>query len=1038
MRNHAWKLAPLIFVLASAAGALEADRAISQYAHRAWRMENGLPNSVVRGILQTNDGYVWVATYEGLARFNGDTFTRFDKSNFPMLRRDTVLAFMKTRDESLWVGTNGGGAGFLRDGTMRVLTTADGLGSDVVNALAEGRDGTVWIGTSTGLFAFRNGRVEKQPAAQVSISSLAVHRDGALWIGTRGDGVLVLRDGAVTRGNEALAKLSVLSLLTDADGSVWAGTNQGLHRITPAGVERIDGIPPDQVTALLRDSDGTLWIGTYSSGLYRFARGAISRFSTAEGLLNNSVRSLFEDVEKNLWVGSNGGVECLTRGKFITVGTPEGLADPYARSVFEDHAGNIWIGTAHGLTRFGAGGIRTFTTKDGLVNDYIFSIAQAPDGAMWIGTPTGLNRLENERVTAYSDAAKFAGRSVRALFFDRTGVLWIGTDRGAVRYTNGRFEDVVPADKWDLTFVLGFEEAPDGTLWIASDGRGLARWRDGRFTTWSDRDGLPDTHILSLHARPDGTLWIGTDSAGLIRMKDGRFTRFNVATGLWSDKVMQLLEDTHGRMWFGGGRGIWSVSVRELEEVAAGKRARVTSTVFGSGDGVRSVECNGSVFPSAMRTRDGRLWFSTVDGVATILPRDAAPRNLRPPPVRVEAVMIDGKSASMAQPITVAPGAKRIEIHFAALTYAAPERVQFRYRLEGFDHDWQNAGEQRTAFYTGLPPGDYAFHVIAANADGIWNRTGATLPLKIQPRFVQTLWFPVLILLALVSGVWLLQQRRVYVMKRRETELMSVVDERTAEIAHALVEAEAANRAKSIFLANVSHELRTPLNAIIGFAGVLLRDGETSLNERQMRFMRNIEVSGEHLLALINDILDLAKVEAGKMTLDMEPVFLRETFEGVARVLKGITIPRGIELEIDVQPEVDAISADGVKLKQIIYNLVSNAVKFSPDGSTIHIAARRLAAASSPLETESVAISVADHGIGIAPEHQQLIFDEFRQVHEPSTRRPAGTGLGLTLVKKFVELHGGVVQVESTLGTGSTFTVILPWVEQWSAGAAAG
>jgi len=1022
---------PLLVAIASNAVALEADRAISQYSRRAWKLEDGLPNSVVRGILQTADGYLWIATYEGLARFNGDTFTRFDKKNLSALRRDTVLAFMKSRDGALWIGTNGGGAGFLQNGKVRVLTASDGLPSDIVAALAESRDGTVWIGTSAGVCAWRKGRVENVVATTASVLSLAESADGTMWIGTRGGGLL----RASGTSAPLLANASVYSLLADRDETLWAGTSQGLMHIANGEVRAIEGIPHDQVTALLRDSDGTLWVGTYSQGLFRLAAdgATVARFTTAEGLLNNSVRSLFEDSEKNIWVGSNGGVECLTRGKFIPVGTPEGLADPYARSVFEDRDGNVWIGTAHGLTRFARGGAATtFTTQDGLSNDYIFGIAQAPDGAMWIGTPTGLNRLVNGRATTFTEADGLSSRSVRALYFDRAGVLWIGTDRGLTRYAGGRFEILSPGPKWETTFVQTFAEGADGSIWIGADGRGMARFHDGKFTVWTDRDGLPDMHILTLLVDREQTLWIGTDSAGLIRFRDGRFTRYTVDSGLWSDKVLQLLEDTDGRLWFGGGRGIWSVDARELNEVASHKRARVTSRVFDAGDGARSVECNGSIYPSAMRSRDGRLWFATVDGVATISPRDAAARSLRPPPVLIESVSIDGRVLGPGQRIVVPRGVQHVEIRYAALTYVSPEKAEFRYRLEGFDRDWVSAGPRRTAFFTGVPPGEYRFHVIAANADGVWNRDGAVLAMKIEPRFTQTIWFPLLVLALLVSGVWLLQQRRVYVMKRREAELVRVVEERTSEIkaaldaakdqekllANALVEAEAANQAKSIFLASVSHELRTPLNAIIGFAGVLQRDGEKTFTDRQLRFVHNVAVSGEHLLALINDILDLAKIESGKMMLELNVVPLRETLESVIRVLKGITIPRGIEIEVDLHAPDASIVADTIKLKQIIFNLISNAVKFSPDDSTIRIVTRRLDGA--------VAISVIDRGIGIAPDHHEIIFEEFRQIHAPNTRRPPGTGLGLSLVRKFAELHGGIVTVESTLGEGSTFTVVLP------------
>ncbi len=1045
-----------LLFFAKAAVALQPDRAISQYAHRAWRIEDGLPNSVVRGIVQTDDGYLWIATYDGLARFNGDTFTRFDKTTLPGLRRDTILAFHKSRDGTLWIGTNGGGLGIYSQGTLRSYSVREGLPSDTVTAFGEMPDGTMWIGTSGGLCKYRGGKLERVSLsgfAPAAAYTLAIEYTAeTLWVGTRGGGLIAFRDGKAVRAYtvaDGLANDGVFSLRADRDGSLWIGTSKGLNRMKDGLITKVSGIPEDQLTSILRDSDGVLWIGAYSLGLFRSSDDQhFVNYSSVHGLLNNSVRTLFEDSEKNFWVGTNGGLERFTQGRFITVGAAEGLQDSYARSVFQDRAGDVWIGTAHGLYRFGPDGKATIvTSKDGLTNDYIFAIAQAPDGAMWVGTPTGLNRIAEGHVDRFDEKSGLVSPSVRALFFDRDGVLWIGSDRGLNWYRDGKIERP-PLEGWDNLFVQAFAEDHEGGVWVGSDGRGLAHWSHGAFIRVTDRDGLPDTHVLSLVEGSDRALWIGTDSAGLIRMKDGKFARFTTASGLQGDKVLQLLDDGK-RLWFGGGRGIWSVDHAEMDAFASGRIKSVHPTVFGYGDGMRSVQCNGSVYPSGFRTRDGRLWFPTVDGVATVWPDAPLHLNKRPPPLKIESVVVDGRTMVSPSELNIEPGTKQIEIHYAALTYSLPERVGFRYRLEGFDSDWVEAGNRRVAYYTNVPPGTYSFRVIAANSDGVWNRTGASLPLKLKPRFVQTIWFPILILILVLSTVWFIQQRRVYVMRKREQELVEIVADRTREIqsalheaeearrkaegqeemlVKALDEAEAANRAKSIFLANISHELRTPLNAIIGFSEVLEMSGEKSMSDRQRKFIHNISTSGEHLLSLINDILDLAKVEAGQMTMETEQVSLLEVFDAVVRVMRGLTLARSIALEIDATHDIGSLIADPIKLKQVIYNLVSNAVKFSPDGSTIRIVARRLTADKSPLGQAAVSIAVVDRGIGIALEHQELIFEEFRQVQHPSMKRAAGTGLGLALVKKLVAMHGGLVKVESAIGEGSTFTVILPAV----------
>ena len=607
MGKTARLLSAVALLLAMPLLALQPDRAISQYAHRAWRIEDGLPNSVVRGIVQADDGYLWIATYDGLARFNGDTFTRFDKTTLPGLRRDTVLAFTKSRDGSLWIGTNGGGFGIYAHGSLLSYSVKEGLPSDTVTAFGETADGTMWIGTSGGLCTYRGGKIERvslSGMAPAAAYTLAIEQIGeTVWVGTRGGGLLAFRNGRPARAYtvaDGLASDGVFSLRADRDGSLWIGTNKGLNRMKDGVITTIRGVPEDQLTAILRDSDGVLWVGGYSLGLFRSADGEhFTNYSSVHGLLNNSVRTLFEDSEKNFWVGTNGGLERFTQGRFITVGVAEGLQDPYARSVFQDRAGDVWIGTAHGLYRFGADGKTTiFTAKDGLTNDYIFAIAQAPDGAMWIGTPTGLNRMIDGRVERFDEKSGLVSASVRALFFDRNNVLWIGSDRGLNWYREGKIERP-PLEGWDNLFVQAFAEDHDGGVWVGSDGRGLAHWSHGSFTRLTDRDGLPDTHVLSLVEGNDGALWIGTDSAGLIRMKDGKFTRFTTASGLKGDKVLQLLDDGK-RLWFGGGRGIWSIKTK------GGSSQGAFRELPGSGQGAERKQAKTPVFMLLLRRSSSR------------------------------------------------------------------------------------------------------------------------------------------------------------------------------------------------------------------------------------------------------------------------------------------------------------------------------------------------------------------------------------------------------------------------------------------------
>ena len=1033
--------------------ALPAGREISQYVRRQWTIEQGLPHGTVRGFAQTADGYLWLATYEGLVRFDGERFHVFDKASAPGLPNSSILTVTRSRDDTLWIGTVAGLVRY-RGGVLTPVPRAPGLPEELVNAVEEAPDGTLWVGAWGGLRRLAGERLEAVdlPLASDLINALLPAADGSLWIGTTGAGLARRTASGVEAYGPAqgLASDTVLSLLPDGEGGLLVGTSAGLDRLRGGRVERVPGIPADQITALRRDRDGNLWVGTYSSGLYRLDGGGASGYAIAEGLLNPTVRAIFEDDEGSLWVGSNRGLEQLRTGAFVSWNSRQGLPDDFARAVFEDRDGVIWAGTANGLSRFVDGTWRRVDDPR-LARAYVLSIAQSADGTLWFGTSNGLYRVRDGVATVLTTADGLAANGIRAIYPARNGDLWLATDSGVNRVRPDGAGDSFAQRGLGTDYAIGFAETPDGRLWAAT-GAGLAELDGEVFRLHSAPADLPSNRLFSLAAEADGTLWIGTDGDGLIRYRDGTASSITSRDGLPYDKLLSIVDDGRGHLWFGTVRGVFAIAKTDLDAVADGKGNRLSPYVYDENDGLGSRQCNGSGWPAALRTRDGRVWFATANGISAVVPGSAPPLAGTPRAPVVERIAVDGVEVPATTLAAIPPGARRIELEFSGATLAAPERLRFRYRLEGYDERWIDAGPNRVAAFTNLPGGDYRF-VLAASRDGSeWTTT--TLPVVLRPHFWERRSFLALAALATAGLLAALHLMRLHLARQRERRLAQLVEERTREISaekerteralreaeaarreaerheqaaeEALVRAEAASRTKSVFLATTSHELRTPLNAIIGFSRILIERTADKLEPRFVGFLENIHSSGEYLLGIINNILDLSKIEAGRMDLRPEMVSLADSVAGVCAVMRGVSAMRRIQLELVVPDDLPLLEADPIHLKQILYNLVANAVKFSPEGAVVTVAARELAAAESPFGGAGVEIRVVDRGVGIHPGSHQVIFQEFRQAHEPGSRRPEGTGLGLALVRRFVEMHGGSIRVESELGNGSTFVVVLP------------
>lgn len=745
----------------------------ARYCVDVWGVEEGLPQSSVISMIQTRDGYLWLGTLNGLVRFDGMQFKVFDESNTQGLQSGRIVHLFEDSQTNLWIGTETAGASVVKNGHVIDLKMGQGNRDSRLVGAGEDASGAVWLYTADGQIRryFHDTVNVWNGDFRLRSRSLVADTSGVIWEGTE-LGLYSLKASSMSN-SVSLFKTPVPNigrvdaLLASRKGGLWILADGRIKRWDTNQIERYYGSYPwtkpyAEGLTVCEDREGNLVVGTPGEGLFWFdGEGRYTRISAEE---RNYILSLHVDAEGSLWAGTDGGG--LVRVKRQVFSVLEPSLDLTSWSVCGDDKGGLWFSSWVTLQNLGLSVPGITYYRDGVTNPFdipsqnaIRAILVDRKQRVWATTlnlpgHAGLFCLQNG-VFQPAPGSERLNRDISAIFEDRAGQIWVGTRAGLACWDEQSWKVYTTADGLSANVVRAISEDSEGALWIGTEGGGLNKLQNGKITSFQEPEGV-SKDISSLYVDSKGVLWVGTLGKGLLRFKNGQWTHYTTENGLSGNSVDYLIEDEHGFLWIGSNNGLMRVEIKALNDFAERKISVIPCRTYGKRDGLPSSECTMGAFPAACRTRDGKLWFPTIKGIASVDPaRIEINTNL--PPVVIESVWFEGKKLDTNGPrmplpgtILIPPSTERLDIQYTSLNLASPDRARFKYQMEGHEKAWSEDVSRRAITYSKLPPGHYRFRVKACNEDGVWNETGASIGIVVQPEFWQTRAF------TFVSGVCVL------------------------------------------------------------------------------------------------------------------------------------------------------------------------------------------------------------------------------------------------------------------------------------------
>jgi signal transduction histidine kinase/ligand-binding sensor domain-containing protein len=1029
-------LAGALALWSAPALALDPALEMTQYAHTAWKMSDGFTTVQIGSFAQTPDGYLWLGTAgQGLMRFDGVRLRPWQPPNGAALPSDRVRDLLVARDGTLWIGTAGG----LASWNGHELRTYPQFDKGVVNGIVEDREGTIWVSGIAAqkgqLCAFRKGAAECDGQdGKFGPVLLCLYEDskGTLWAEGSG-GLWRWKPGPPQLYVPPHPGTSIQCMSENAAGALLLATGQGLWQFAN-GEFKPSPLPANSsplLTSIFRDRDGGIWLTTVTGGLLHAGRRSIDSFATAQGLTAQRTNRVFEDREGNIWVSTDGGIDRFRPLPAVTYSSAQGIPEAVA-SVLAGKDGSVWASTAGGLYRWRDGHFTAYRPAkgrsqplapgvdeiavEGLPQLTFATLFQDSHGRVWVGSLSGFGYLENER---FVSVASVAPGPVDSIAEDKQGNIWVAhRNAGLLRISPDLAAHQVPLPVSGKTgdIIRIAVDPVDGGLWLGFFSGGIVHVVGGAVRASYDTAVTAPVTLSGVHhlrVAADGTVWAATDN-GLSRIKPGRLATLNAKTGLPCDGIISSLEDSEGSTWIYTGCGLVRIAHAGMEAWSAavdqGKPApSIAVTVLDNGDGVNNFALPGGSFtPHLAVAREGSIWLPTLSGVTFVDPRHLY-KNMLPPPVHVEQIVADRKAYALSDRVDLPPLVRDLTIDYTGLSLVAPEKMQFRYMLEGRDRDWEDAGNRRQAFYTDLAPGNYRFRVIASNNSGVWNEEGDSLAFSIAPTLWQTNWFLALCAIAFVAFLWEMYQLRMRQLARAQA-IESRQRELELELAHA-------NRLATMgqLTASIAHEVNQPLSASILNAGSALRWLKTDppdLGEIRQALDRIVR-DGNRAADVIGRIRSMVK----KAPAEREDLVINTKVTNVLAIANSELLKHGIVIRTELAPDLPLVKGDRVQIQQVLLNLILNAAEAM---STLPDGPRELVIRSGRDESGNVLVSVRDTGPGLSPEAMDRIFHPFY------TSKKEGLGLGLSICQSIIEAHGGRLWASANSPRGAVFQFTLP------------